>query len=177
MEQTNSRVAPQKMPTRPANNEGDQLQLSCGTKMHQSLITIREGLKNSETRIASYEELVSIDADVLSTKECILYYFIRGSYFYNKYRKAHHKSIAVLEISADYFDMMFSFARSQKHIIKNPCILYMVTSCTFQIGESHLNKRLASEYIAKAKKYVQTWLPFNNKHTGFVRLQEKLAKI
>lgn len=143
----------------------------------QLLTALKELIKTKSLRKDGFEKLLEIDADTLSVKHQVFYYYIKGKYYVLEFKDSQNKDIELLQYANDCFSDMVSIAYQNDFSIKDAKNHFSRAYCKYLIGLHHASKEVKTKLFQKVEQIVDRNLSYDSKNASFLWLKAQLKLV
>lgn len=155
-----------KTPEQIAHNDKDVQQL---------LTALKELVKTKSLRKAGFEKLQQIDADTLSVKHQVFYYYIKGKYYVLEFKDSNEKEIELLQYANDCYSDMVSIAYKNKFSLKEAKSHFARAYCKYLIATYHPSEDVKNKLFKKVEQISDRILNYNPDNESFLWLKAQLV--
>lgn len=148
--------------------------LKSHNELYQLLTAIKELIKTKSLRKEGFEKLLEIDADTLSVKLQVLYYYIKGKYYVLEFKHSQHKDIELLQYANDCYSDMVTIAYHNSYSIKNTKRHFARAYCKYLIGLHHASNEVRIKLFQKVEQIVDRILHYDPDNPSFLWLKAQL---
>ncbi|MGB1283660.1 MAG: hypothetical protein ACPG44_04270 [Polaribacter sp.] len=143
---------------------------------YQVLNAIKELIKTKLFREEGFEKLLQIDADTLSIKNQVFYYYIKGKYYVLNFSEADTKDLEVIYRADDCYTDMVAIAYHNNHPIKDAKFHFARGYCKLLIFQEHTSKDVKAKLRLKIEKIAGRILNYQPDNGSFIWLLSQLPE-
>lgn len=144
-------------------------------EVHQLLTAINELIKTKSLRKEGFEKLQHIDADNLSVKNQVYYYYIKGKYYVLEFKESQSKELELLELANDCYSDMVTIAYYNNFSIKDSKNHFARAYCKYLIALHHSSNEVKIKLFQKAEQIADRVLNFEPNNSSFLWLKLQLT--
>lgn len=141
---------------------------------YQLLTAIKEIVKTKLLRAEGFVKLQDIDADELSYKHQIYYYYIKGRYYVLTYKDSVEKDIELLNRGNDCYSDMVAIAFDNDISIQDPKRHFARAYCKYLLAQKHTSYEVKAKLLNKVKQITERMLHFKPDNASFNWLLSQL---
>lgn len=119
---------------------------------YQVLNAIKELIKTKLFREDGFEKLLQIDADTLSIKNQVFYYYVKGKYYVLNFKDADVKELEVIYRADDCYTDMVAIAYDNNFPIKETKFHFARCYCKLLIFQHHTSEDVKAKLRLKIEK-------------------------
>lgn len=155
-----------KTPEQIAHNDKDVQQL---------LTALKELVKTKSLRKSGFEKLQQIDADTLSVKHQVFYYYIKGKYYVLEFKDSQNKDVELLKYANDCYSDMVSIAYKNKFSLKEAKSHFARAYCKYLIATYHPSEDVKNKLFKKVEQISDRILNYNPDNESFLWLKAQVV--
>lgn len=141
----------------------------------QLLTALKELIKTKSLRKEGFKKLLEIDADTLSVKDQIFYYYIKGKYYVLTFKDSDDKNLELLAYGNDCYTDMVSIAYDNDLPIKNAKWHFARAYCKYLIAIHHSSEEVKTKLFKKVKQISGRVLYYQPDNSSFLWLEAQLT--
>lgn len=141
---------------------------------YQLLKAIKELIKTNSLRAEGFKKLQGIDADNLSVKNQVFYYYIKGKYYVLEFKNFENKNLELLELANDCYSDMVAIAYDNEFSIKNTKNHFSRAYCKYLIAIHHSSEEVREKLTQKAMQIVDRSLNYSPENSSMLWLKAQL---
>lgn len=143
--------------------------------VQQLLTALKELVKTKSLRKAGFEKLQQIDADTLSVKHQVFYYYIKGKYYVLEFKDSQNKDVELLQYANDCYSDMVSIAYKNKFSLKEAKSHFARAYCKYLIATYHPSEDVKNKLFKKVEQISDRILNYNPNNESFLWLKAQLV--